>query len=429
LQPTKHPSARSDHATCYDRARGRTILFGGEVNGFPTSETWELTGSIWVMANPALVPPARGLHALAYDEARQRTVLFGGSQTFPSSQTLGDTWEWDGVTWVQRSPALAPSPRFAHAMTYDPVRRRVLLFGGFDVAGASNETWEWDGTSWTLRAPPAVPSGRAYHGLAYDSARARVVLFGGYNGSGIADTWEWDGGTWLARVTSVLPSARCCYSFAHDESRRRTVLYGGSLDLSGSGLSDTWDWDGAAWLPRPTAIAPSPQRFGAMVYDPTRQACLLFGGRDGTGLRFDETWTCVPVNPATVLPFASGCAGSAGTPALAGSATSLPWVGEGCTLVATKLPPANAAGLVVGASTVGIDLGSIGMPGCYLFARADLILPGVSALGIASWQLQVPNDPGLVGASCYAQAFVLDPPANLLGVTVSQPSVVRIGAK
>ena len=64
-------------------------------------------------------PPGRGYHAMAYDAVRQRVVLFGGSNT---NTILNDTWEYDGTTWTQRTPATSPSARGAHAMAYDAAR-------------------------------------------------------------------------------------------------------------------------------------------------------------------------------------------------------------------------------------------------------------------------------------------------------------------
>ncbi len=44
--------------------------------------------------------------AFAYDAARGRVVLFGGtSLIYPNIVYLSDTWEWDGTTWSQRTPA------------------------------------------------------------------------------------------------------------------------------------------------------------------------------------------------------------------------------------------------------------------------------------------------------------------------------------
>ena len=45
---------------------------------------------------------------MAYDSTRGVIVVFGGSN---SNFTLGDTWEWNGIDWTQRSPASSPSVR------------------------------------------------------------------------------------------------------------------------------------------------------------------------------------------------------------------------------------------------------------------------------------------------------------------------------
>ncbi|MHB8878486.1 MAG: hypothetical protein ACYC8T_32720, partial [Myxococcaceae bacterium] len=69
------------------------------LNGQCVERTRPATGrcaNTWV---PAYVPARYG-HALAYDAARQRVVLFGGLD----SAYLTDTWEWDGTTWVRRTP-------------------------------------------------------------------------------------------------------------------------------------------------------------------------------------------------------------------------------------------------------------------------------------------------------------------------------------
>jgi hypothetical protein len=54
-------------------------------------------------------PPSRHGHAMVYDAVRQRVVLFDGD-VFATSY-FNDTWEYDGTTWTQRTPATAPSER------------------------------------------------------------------------------------------------------------------------------------------------------------------------------------------------------------------------------------------------------------------------------------------------------------------------------
>jgi hypothetical protein len=103
---------------------------------------------------------------MAHDVARERMVLFGGNDP----GRLGDTWEWDGESWTQRTPATNPPPRNVTAMAYDAARQRVVLFGGNDgSARRLNDTWEWDGVNWMLRTPatcrPTPRYQRAVRGL------------------------------------------------------------------------------------------------------------------------------------------------------------------------------------------------------------------------------------------------------------------------
>src|SRR5262249_48399734 len=138
-----------------------------------------------------------------YDAARQRIVLFGGDDPFSGPGIVfGDTWEWDGNNWFQRSPTATPSPRSGHAMAYDAPRSRVVLFGGgsFIVGGGFQDTWEWNGNDWTQMTPVTSPSARAGHAMAFDAARGRVVMFHG-NQYTSSEVWEWDGSNWSPGAT------------------------------------------------------------------------------------------------------------------------------------------------------------------------------------------------------------------------------------
>ena len=80
-------------------------------------------------AAPLSRPQVRWNSPLAYDSSRGRVVMFGGTDS-SASRNLADTWEWDGTNWIQRAPATSPTARAGHAMAYDSIRGRVVLFGG-----------------------------------------------------------------------------------------------------------------------------------------------------------------------------------------------------------------------------------------------------------------------------------------------------------
>ncbi len=188
----------------YDAKRKKFVSFGGSSGpAVMYDKTMEYDGTGWTTIEVA-GPSARQAHAMVYDGRRGKTVLFGGMARAPQGQrppSLGDTWEYDGQTWVKREVD-GPSARHAAGIAYDSKRGLVILFGGAGENGFQRDTWSWDGTSWKQLATGG-PEARAMGYLAYDKKRDRVVLFGGRKGwpnGDLSDTWEWDGKNWIQRA-------------------------------------------------------------------------------------------------------------------------------------------------------------------------------------------------------------------------------------
>jgi len=206
------PPGRSSAPIAYDADRKVMVLFGGvgsrDVGSPEYADIWEWNAAraTWHDRTPMAMGPAKGYdHVMIFDAARKKTFLFGG-YSFAERAFRTGQWEWDGATtsWTPRVAAGAqPAARGGAAMVWDGDRRRAVLFGG-DNAGWHNDLWEWDGAAgtWTDRTPAGTkPAGRAYHTMAYDPVRKRVVLYGGLfldaqNATITLDeTWEWDGAT------------------------------------------------------------------------------------------------------------------------------------------------------------------------------------------------------------------------------------------
>lgn len=372
------PPPRTDSSAAFDADRQRVVLFGGTESSNLRADTWEYDGAAWRLA-ATTGPAARRGHKLIYDPLRRRTLLIGG---YTGSSGPIETWAWDGATWRllddvgpsftlsvqagletgaafdasrgravlflsngetwefdaaagwQRIATTGPAPRRGMAMAYDPVRRRVVLFGGVIGTTRQSDTWEWDGTEWRS-LPIAGPTARSEARMDWDPGAQRLILFGGAGSGGtrVRDTWALSGQTWTqilpaaptspatgsgnamvfdaARQRAILfggsvapwmdiftldpggewaqvqfgPSARTGAAVAYDETRREAVLFGG---LAGSRQGDTWTFDGAQWR-MVAATGPSARNEHAMAYDPIRNRVILFGGN--TGSLNAETWS------------------------------------------------------------------------------------------------------------------------------------------
>ena len=247
--PKSGPSARASSALAYDEASKRVVLFGGENvrRGQPTvagawvvdrfNDTWEWDGTNWTERAPASAPSPRAGHALAYDRHRKRLVLFGGRYgtglSFPSEDSYSDTWEWDGKNWAEVTPPGGGSPpkRNRHALAYDEVKQRIVLFGGASYAccvtplPTTGDTWEWDGTHWNQQFPASGPRPGRGHSMAWDELRKRVVLVAGT----VTSTWDWDGTAWdKIWLAEGSPQSGSGNGLAFDPAEQRLLFWSGT---------------------------------------------------------------------------------------------------------------------------------------------------------------------------------------------------------
>ena len=139
-------------------------------------------------------PPRRALHGLAYDEKRGKVVLTAGFGGFDAvarkPTTYGDTWEQGGATW-RRIDTPGPGARDHVEMVYAPDRAAIVLHGGGTAEGGlGGDTWTYDGARWTRLLDNGPRRGR--HRLAYDPLGRRVLLYGGWAPASqqMTELWE-----------------------------------------------------------------------------------------------------------------------------------------------------------------------------------------------------------------------------------------------
>ncbi len=294
---------RWQHAMAYDSDRGVTVFFGGEIGkeGEETcfDDTQEYDGRQWRQISTPIKPPPRAGHMMAYDPVRKRVVMFGGYRKYlndlgaPSFHYYADTWLYRSEGFWEEQPQARVLPSANNAgMVWDSVNNVVLL-------RLWNTNWSWNGANWqNLMLPgPSVDS----FGMAFDSDRGTAMIVGGFTGlnSTTADVWEMpSGGGWEYR--GVGPSTRAQLAMAYHERRKRVMMIGGVGESVETGETAYEYAPGTGWFSLPSLPSGQGRAGAKMVYDSKRGVMVLTGGAGGgapnasDGGRYSDTWELVP---------------------------------------------------------------------------------------------------------------------------------------
>jgi len=315
---------RMSHTLTADPERSRAIQFGGWDGSAAHSDAWilDLTGQPqWAKMTPSgSAPGPRFEHIAVLDPTRDRMIVFGGKTNLIY---YGDLWSLDLTGSGAWSPLAAdgtpPAPMETRAI-YDPVRDRLLFFGGYRPSAAVAELRElslsgtptWNDVSANGTPPPA----RYGHTMIYDPFGDRVIVFGGYTGTTyLDDVWELTLAgtpTWNQLLPSGgPPSLRFGHSAIFDPQRLRMLVFGG-FGFSGF-QNDVWALNLASpsWsLLTLDQGPPTARDFQALEYDAVLDRAVMFGGNNNSGVQ-NDTWlidlenlpTAVEVSAET--PYAS----------------------------------------------------------------------------------------------------------------------------
>jgi hypothetical protein len=295
-------------AALYDSTRRRVLHFGGELRFFsygdpitlPTDELWGFTSDEYARWTPLRRGgnPQRltGMSMILDPEADRLITLGGSARDEEFFDFFGHAWQRRLASdegWQRYyAQGTLPPARYAHSGVYDPIRGRVIVFGGREGEEPLGDTWWLDlrgRPRWTrLDSTALAPDPRFGHSAVYDPIGDRLLIFGGIGGddedSTFGDTWQLALGgqpTWSRLSLPRSPSPRCFASAVYDSRRQRIVLFGGR-DENGQPLHDTWFLPlggTAGWVPDDTAGALPTARWGAAAaYDPDRDRMLVFNG-------------------------------------------------------------------------------------------------------------------------------------------------------
>ncbi len=304
------PRHRHGHSMVLDAAGQRLVVFGGFRSAFntPLGDTWTAPmGATPVFDSLALAsgPGPRFGHGAVYDPPRQRMLIFDGV-TSPSAGM--DVWSLSlGLTpaWSPVAASGAPGTRRQGCgAAYDPVRDRMLVFGGHDGAAFRNEVLVFTPgppASWSVLGTTGVPpSARNYAGVVYDPVRDRLLVFGGNSGPALRDVHALDLSASPPAWSEIspaapLPAPRLAASVAYDPVADRLLVFGG-VQAPATYYGDLWALSlsgSPTWSALAAPGAPSPRHSAAAVWDPAASRLLLYGG-ESVGYSRDDLWQYSP---------------------------------------------------------------------------------------------------------------------------------------
>ena len=149
--------------------------------------------------------------------------------------------------------------------------------------------------------------------------------------------------------------------------------------------------------------------------------------------RATSNWTSYPTPSPLYVPstieaqfslFGVGCPTPSGTPDLRAPTTAKPKIGSTFKVTISGIPAGWVANGVYGLSRtlwnttpLPLDLGFMGLNGCFLYVSIDYETPLQVANGKSTWSTPIPNDLSLLGLDFYLQAWMFDPVSGNGAVT------------
>lgn len=237
--------------------------------------------------------------------------------------TLAATADAQIFPWNTLSPSTSPTARERVGSATDG--SVIYLYGG--QVGTSTIPYDnllaFDGTTWTELTASGTGAGpRSSPITAWDAARGKLVVFGGKGDAAswnnrLQDTWEWDSlNGWVQQFPVTIPDKRWLTNGVYAPGFG-LIFHGGNAETAGGSTytdNQTWAYDGLGW----TLVASGPTvQNGTLVYRPTDNDLIYFGGTNGSG-NLSDTWSFDLVSltwtqiPTTTLPTSDGATGGPG---------------------------------------------------------------------------------------------------------------------
>jgi len=215
----------------------------------PTFELGMCMTYYMYMPSSSLPSPRTG-HSEIYDEQDFIAIIFGGRDDTmtPSNSvfTMANDTVWTDRTSEVTWKPIPVNPRYGHSAVWDPVGKKMYVFGGVTGAGQYlNDVWVFDPNAMTFtrldKISQYLPPPRAFHGAVWNSQAGAMVIIGGRDTNTVLnDIWSYwpNNNTWGRVPITISPSdLRWSMATSFDANRGATTVWGGLGTITGDPTS------------------------------------------------------------------------------------------------------------------------------------------------------------------------------------------------
>ena len=308
--------AFSSGAAAVDTARN--ILFVACMSGYDTTNKYVYAFDLNNISSSAPMNSAavadymraRDAPAYVYDTARNEMLFINGysamadDTTIANGEHVSEIWAYSRANNTWRAAAKGPfvmAQNEGGLAIYDSLNDRIIYFGGLTgSAQKTNDVWQLKADEYGMyHATKLNPSGtkppqRWLMAGCYDVDRQRMVIWGGQSTATVlSDAWALDltmgAEAWTQlSPTGTAPTGSWQPAYALDTANKRLYIHAGATTFADTTYtSQLFYLDissvNCAWI-NTNVTGGLTVRGASMVYDPTSQRLVCFGGFNGTAV-------------------------------------------------------------------------------------------------------------------------------------------------
>ncbi len=288
------PSARKQHTAVWDTVNNQMIIWGGYdgTSTLLTGGRYDPITNSWLPTNTGTnIPASRKSHTAVWDAVNNQMIIWGGNKASLDYTNTGGRYDPITDSWQATSIGTGvPSGRINHTAIWDANNNKMIIWGGIDsVRINTGGIYDPNSDSWQATSTGSnVPSGRQYHTAVWDTLNNNMIIWGGDEGGGFSNNggrYDPVSNSWQAMsIGSDVPSGRYIHTAIWDNVNNQMIIWGGNDGArtnTGSRYNPSTDSWQATSIDSNIATA---RDFHTATWDTVNNQMIVWGGFDDSGI-------------------------------------------------------------------------------------------------------------------------------------------------